>query len=178
MSNRTETIYKQRNKYFQIELRWYEWNRPGWVILCCLGFFVCFLVRLVRKVLLKEMTFDPGKWVKHLTSIVACTPRVPLEVGVGCLKASEITRMTYLWPILIQNKCSPFLNKQRKEGLTPRENYFPASVKSTACSNQVAFQMLWSGGTQAPGPKGWIGYTPDPLRQQPACICVYITVCK
>lgn len=133
MSNRTETIYKQRNKYFQIELRWYEWNRPGWVILCCLGFFVCFLVRLVRKVLLQEVTFDPGKWVKHLASIVACTPRVPLEVGVGCLKASEITRMTYLWPILIQNKCSPFLNKQRRawlqEKITSLHQWSPQPIK-------------------------------------------------
>lgn len=77
-------------------------------------FWVCFSVRLVRKVLLKEVTFDPGKWVKHLASIVACTPRVPLEVGVGCLKASKITRMTYLLPILIQSKPSPFLNKQRR----------------------------------------------------------------
>jgi hypothetical protein len=78
------------------------------------GFLVCFVVRLVRKVLLKEVTFDPGKWVKHLASIVAYTPRVPLEVGVGCPKASRITRMTYLLPILIQNKSSPFLNKQRR----------------------------------------------------------------
>ena len=81
------------------------------------GFLVCFVVRLVRKVLLKEVTFDPGKWVKHLASIVAYTPRVPLEVGVGCLKASRITRMTYLLPILIQNERSPFLNKQRRAWL-------------------------------------------------------------
>lgn len=34
-------------------------------------FLVCFSVRLVRKVLLKGGDiFDPGKWVKHLASIV------------------------------------------------------------------------------------------------------------
>lgn len=138
-------------------------------------FLVCFSVRLVRKVLLKEVTFDPGKWVKHLASIVACTPRVPLEVGVGCLKAPKITRMTYLLPILIQSKPSPFSTS--KGGLDSKRKLFPhqqspqpAPIKlPSKCCKVEASKTRTQG-------MGWL-HARSPKAATTAYV-LYITVCN
>lgn len=117
-------------------------------------FLVCFSVRLVRKVLLKEVTFDPGKWVKHLASIVACTPRVPLEVGVGCLKASKITRMTYLLPILIH--LLPFSTS--KGGLDSKRKLFPhiSKVHSLLQSSCLPNAVKWRRPSTRTQGMGWL----------------------
>lgn len=133
MSRGTDVINKQRNKYFQIALNERCQGGSFYVVLSVLFvfFFCCFLSKT------GQGRCPQGDDTQVKASIVACIPRAPRDpcwVFGGIQNNQNEVSLANAYP---EHTIS--LSQQAKQGLNSRENNFPASAKSTAYSNQVAF---------------------------------------